>query len=72
MNGVLAFRVKWSKSNIAERVMQAQITLFFNYVASGVTQLGMATGRIDGYSIAEGSIAGIITIERGTGQGVIT
>lgn len=69
---MLSFNIKWSKSNTAERVTRAQVTLFFNYVASGATQLGMASAAINGYSIADASIAGILTIERGTGQGAIT
>jgi hypothetical protein len=69
---VLTFRLKWSKANTAERVVRVQIALFFNYYASGTTQLGMATGSVSSYSIADGSIAGVLTIERGTGQGAIT
>jgi hypothetical protein len=71
-SGVLTFRLKWSKANTAERVVRVQIALFFNYYASGTTQLGMATGSVSSYSIADGSIAGVLTIERGTGQGAIT
>lgn len=49
-----------------------QVTTFFSYTASGATQLGMASGTLKGYSIAEGSIAGTVSIEQGTGQGAIT
>ena len=66
------FKVRWSKSKSSERVTSGQITLFFNFAANGATQLGMATGRITGYNIAEGSIAGVLTIEKGTGQTTIT
>lgn len=58
----MSFRVRWSKSKSSERVTAAQISLFYNFVASGATQLGMATGKITGYNIAEGSIAGVLTV----------
>lgn len=68
----MSFKVRWSKSKNSERVISAQIGLFYNFVGSGATQLGMASGRITGYNIAEGSIAGVLTIEKGTGQSSIT
>lgn len=70
--GVLTFRFRWAHADIVERVTKVQVTLFFSYSASGSTQLGMASGSLRGYSIAEGSIAGVLNIERGSGQGVIS
>jgi hypothetical protein len=32
----------------------------------------MATGVITGYNIAEGSMAGFLSIEKGTGQSIMT
>lgn len=69
--GVLMFKLRWAHADSTERVTKVQVSTFFSYAASGATHLGMASGTLKGYSIAEGSIAGTVTIEQGTGQGVI-
>lgn len=69
---MLTFRTKWSRSDTTERVIKAQLTLFFNFVASGTTQFGIASGSVSGYNIAEASIAGVLKVERGSGLGAIS
>lgn len=64
--------MSWAHADTTERVTRVQVSTFFSYTANGATQLGITSGTLKGYSIAEGSIAGIASIEQGTGQGVIT
>lgn len=47
---------------------RVELTLFYDYVMRGEKSFGMSTGRIEGYSIAEGTIGGLLSIAQGTGS----
>jgi hypothetical protein len=49
-------------------VRRVEITLFYDYEVRGEKCFGMSTGKVEGYSIAEGTIAGLLTIAKGTGS----
>ncbi len=49
-----------------------EITLFYEYVMREETCFGMSTGKIEGYSIAEGTIGGLLNIAQGTGSKAYT
>ena len=42
--------------------------MFYDYEVRGEKCFGMSTGKVEGYSIAEGTIAGLLTIAKGTGS----
>ena len=47
---------------------RVEITLFYDYEVRGEKCFGMSTGKVEGYSIAEGTIAGLLVIAQGTGS----
>jgi hypothetical protein len=64
---MIDYGIKWSKDS-GENVKRVEITLFYDYVVRGEKSFGMSTGRIEGYSIAEGTIGGLLSIAQGTGS----